>query len=118
MTPCSTHATAENLADTQTQVFEYAAFVNPSVVQNVPMYVMGDFNLTYAQNTGGFSGWWYPTFAEADERSPRYRTNKMGTTDSSEPIDYIFRRNPATYPYEPYIYQTSWSDHHWYEAYL
>jgi len=114
---CSTHTSAASIGTAKTQSYEYSVFVNQWTNAGVGMFVMGDFNLKPPDDPY-FNSWWYAVFAEADEKSGRPRTSKGGTNDSGSPIDYIFRRYPNSYSIQPYIYQSAYSDHHWYEAYL
>ncbi|NLA36068.1 MAG: endonuclease/exonuclease/phosphatase family protein [Actinobacteria bacterium] len=114
---CSIHTSAAAAAATKNQSFEFSVFVNQWTNAGVGMFVMGDYNL-WPTDDPYFNTWWYAVFAEADEKSGRPRANKGETTDGGSPIDYIFRRSPNAYSVQPYIYQSSFSDHHWYEAYL
>ena len=117
LTGCSAHVTARSAPPNirQTQMWEYSVVANQYLTQNLPVWVAGDFNLEYAENQGAFDSWWYAVLGEADAVSLA-RANKRKTT-ASRRIDYIFTRSPNVITDDAYIYDSPFSDHHWYQMY-
>lgn len=116
-TGCSAHTTARTTPTNirQTQLWEYSTQVNVYAVQNIPVWAAGDLNLNYGDDPGGFY-WWYFNLIEADNYG-RAANAKRSTTNWGAAYDYIFRRTPNTISDEAYIFNTSYSDHHWYQMY-
>lgn len=120
MVACRTHLVADNPSVAGQQLAELNAFLDLFRQAGRRIYMMGDFNLDRNQN------WWcdwasntlttsYSRYGESDSMSNR------STTDGSFgcKYDYTFMGNPVSPIYETdaYIYDSPYSDHHWYQSY-
>ncbi len=121
VTACSSHLST-NLTTAKDQLAQLRSLVNQWVVQGVPMFVMGDFNVETKEHTWTFSTSWYSAFAEGDRPNATVYTRritwKSRTTTAERSIDYVFRRVPKSFTAYAYLFFGAYSDHAWYEAYL
>lgn len=105
---CGAHLENGANSYTMSQSIEYRNIANYVGASGV--WALGDFN--FPAGNAQRTDWMNNGFVEADGCCA-----SRSTTDGGSHYDYAFRKNMGSYPHPAYIYNSSYSDHHWYQPY-